>query len=113
MVDGEYIWKYTHRAYDFSVFGSTPLTFPIEWASSKIPGYAVRAQYAEFHGLSAFVVFSSVAARFFTPQISGIGSAPGGSDVFASTTTRLSIRPPFAISNRQAWTLGGIQLAVR
>jgi hypothetical protein len=35
-----------------------------------------------FHGLSAFVVFSSVAARFFTPQISGIGSAPGGSQVF-------------------------------
>jgi hypothetical protein len=82
VVDGEYIWKYTHRAYDFSVFGSTPLTFPIEWASSKIPGYAVRASMPTFHGLSAFVVFSSVAARFFTPQISGIGSAPGGSQVF-------------------------------
>jgi hypothetical protein len=82
VVDGEYIWKYTHRAYDFSVFGSTPLTFPIEWASSKIPGYAVRASMPNFHGLSAFVVFSSVAARFFTPQISGIGSAPGGSQVF-------------------------------
>ena len=82
VVDAEYIWKYTHRAYDFSVLGSTPLTFPIEWASSKIPGYAVRASMPNFHGLSAYVAFSSVAARFFTPQVSGIGSTPGGSSVF-------------------------------
>jgi carboxypeptidase family protein/TonB-dependent receptor-like protein len=82
VVDAEYIWKYTHRAYDFSVLGSTPITFPIEWASSKIPGYAIRASVPETHGFTAFVVMSSVAARFFTPQISGIGSAPGGSTVF-------------------------------
>ena len=24
VVDAEYIWKYTHRAYDFSVFGNSP-----------------------------------------------------------------------------------------
>jgi hypothetical protein len=36
-----------------------------------------------FHGLTAFVVFSSVAARFFGPQISGIGATPGaGGSVF-------------------------------
>ena len=28
VVDGEYIWKYTHKAYDFSVLGDTPITFP-------------------------------------------------------------------------------------
>jgi hypothetical protein len=82
VVDGEYIWKYTHEAYDFSVLGATPITFPIEWASSKIPGYAIRASVPSFHGLSAFVVMSSVAARFFTPQVSGIGAVPGGSSVF-------------------------------
>ncbi len=81
-VDGEYIWKYTNRAYDFSVFGSTPITFPIEWDHSKIPGYAVRATMPNWHGLSAYIVFSSVAARFFTPQVSGIGSTPEGSTVF-------------------------------
>ena len=43
VVDGEYIWKYTHNAYDFSVFGTTPITFPIEWHNSKIPGFTVRA----------------------------------------------------------------------
>jgi hypothetical protein len=81
-VDGEYIWKYTHEAYDFSVLGATPITFPIEWASSKIPGYAIRASMPNFHGFSAFIVLSSVAARFFTPQVSGIGAVPGGSTVF-------------------------------
>ncbi len=85
VVDAEYIWKYTHLAYDFSILGSTPVTFPIEWSSSKIPGYAVRASLPNFHGLSAFVVFSSVAARFFQPQVSGIGATPagqGGNSVF-------------------------------
>src|ERR1019366_7147239 len=70
VVDGEYIWKYTHKAFDFSVLGNTPITFPIEWTSSKIPGYAIRATVPDFHGLTAFVVMSSVAARFFGPQIS-------------------------------------------
>ncbi len=76
VVDGEYIWKYTHGAYDFSIFGATPLTFPIVWDHSKIPGYAVRLSVPNTHGFTAFVVFSSVAARFFTPQISGIGTTP-------------------------------------
>jgi len=85
VVDGEYIWKYTDGAYDFSVLGNTPITFPIEWAKSKIPGVAVRASVPNYHGFSAFVVLSSVAARFFEPQISGIGTTPlseGGNGVF-------------------------------
>jgi Carboxypeptidase regulatory-like domain len=73
---GEYIWKYTHNAYDFGVFGSTPLTFPIEWNNSKIPGFAGRVSVPNFHGLSGLFVFSSVAARFFTPQIGGAGAVP-------------------------------------
>jgi len=76
VIDAEYIWKYTHRAYDFSVFANTPITYPIEWSSSKIPGYAIRASMPNYHGLSAFVVMSSVAARFFGPQVSGIGTTP-------------------------------------
>jgi len=82
VLDGEYIWKYTHKAYDFSVLGDSPITFPIEWASSKIPGFAIRGSMPNFHGLSAFVVMSHVAARFFQPQVSGIGSVPIGSEVF-------------------------------
>ncbi|HET7108011.1 MAG TPA: TonB-dependent receptor [Candidatus Acidoferrum sp.] len=85
MVEGEYLWKYTHLAYDFSVFGNTPITFPIEWQRSKVPGYLLRATVPNFHGLTAYFVASSVAARFFQPQVSGIGVTPagqGGAGVF-------------------------------
>ena len=76
VISGEYIWKYTNRAYDFSVLGNTPITYPIEWARSKIPGFAIRASVPNYKGFSAFIVMSSVAARFFTPQVSGIGTTP-------------------------------------
>jgi hypothetical protein len=76
VLDGEYIWKYTHNAYDFSVLGNTPITFPIEWTRSKIPGFAIRGSMPNFHGLTALVVMSSVAARFFTPQLAGAGANP-------------------------------------
>jgi hypothetical protein len=101
VIDGEYIWKYTHKAYDFSVLGSTPITYPIEWQSSKIPGYAIRASVPNFHGFTAFVVMSSVAARFYGPQVSGIGADPyGGNGVFRidhdetfNQTTHLQYQP--------------------
>ena len=103
MVEGEYLWKYTHLAYDFSVFGNTPITFPIEWQRSKVPGYLLRATVPNFHGLSAYFVASSVAARFFQPQVSGIGVTPvgqGGTGVFRidhdelfNQTTHLQYQP--------------------
>ena len=74
--DGEYIWKYTHNGYDFSVLGNTPITFPIEWHNSKIPGFTARVNVTNLHGLTAYVVMSSVAAVFFTPQVGGAGAVP-------------------------------------
>ena len=79
---GEYVWKYTHNAYDFGVFGATPLTFPIEWHNSKIPGVAGRVSVPDFHGFTALFVFSSVQARFFTPQIGGAGAVPAAIGAF-------------------------------
>jgi len=76
MVSGEYIWKYTHNAFDFSVLGNTPITFPIDWHNSKIPGYALHADLPEFHHVSAYFIASSVAARFFPPQSAGAGATP-------------------------------------
>jgi hypothetical protein len=98
---GEYIWKYTHNAYDFSVLGATPITFPTEWDRSKIPGFAGRLSVPNFHGFSALIVFSSVAARFFTPQVGGAGatpSAPAGvfridHDEKFNQTTHLQYQP--------------------
>ena len=77
VVSGEYIWKYTHTAFDFSVLGNTPITFPIDWHNSKIPGYALHVDVPEFHGFSAYSVMSSVAARFFPPQVAGAGATVG------------------------------------
>lgn len=73
---GEYVWKYTHNAYDFSILGNTPIFFPIAWDRSKIPGFAGRVSVPNLHGFSALMVFSSVAARFFLPQVSGAGATP-------------------------------------
>jgi hypothetical protein len=98
---GEYIWKYTHHGYDFSVLGNTPITFPVEWERSKIPGVAGRVSVPNFHGFTALVVFSSVAARFFTPQVGGAGAVPSApSGVFRidhdekfNQTTHLQYQP--------------------
>lgn len=76
VVDGEYIWKYTHSAYDFSILANTPITFPIEWHNSKISGPVARVSVPEFHGFTAFIVLSQVTARFFPPQVAGIGITP-------------------------------------
>ncbi|MGD0729645.1 MAG: carboxypeptidase regulatory-like domain-containing protein [Terracidiphilus sp.] len=77
VISGEYIWKYTHNAFDFSVLGDTPITFPIDWHSSKIPGYAANVEIPKYHGFSAYLVTSSVAARFYPPQVAGAGATVG------------------------------------
>jgi hypothetical protein len=74
---GEYIWKYTHNAFDFSVLGNTPITFPIDWHNSKIPGYALHLEVPEFHHITAYAVMSSVAARIYPPQVAGAGATVG------------------------------------
>jgi len=101
VLDGEYIWKYTHNAYDFSVLGNTPITFPIDWHNSKIPGFLVRASMPDFHGFTALMVMSSVAARYFPPQVGGLGVTVGQSgsvfridhDEKFNQTTHLQYQP--------------------
>jgi len=101
VVDGEYIWKYTHNGYDFSILGNTPITFPVEWHNSKITGFALRASVPNFHGFTALVVMSSVAARFFPPQVGGLGVTVGQSgsvfridhDERFNETTHLQYQP--------------------
>ena len=95
---GEYIWKYTHNGYDFSVLGNTPITFPIEWERSKIPAFAGRVSVAKFHGFTALAVFSTVTARFFTPQIGGAGAVP-------SVTLASATSTPFRIDHDERFNL--------
>ena len=108
VVGAEYIWKYTHNAFDFSVLGNTPITFPIDWHNSKIPGFALHASVPSFHNLSAYVVMSSVAARFFPPQSAGAGATVGQSgfpfridhDEKFNETTHIQYQLPF---KRSPW----------
>jgi hypothetical protein len=79
VASGEYIWKYTHNAFDFSVLGNTPITFPIDWHNAKIPGYALHLDVPVTHNFSAYFDASSVAARFFPPQVAGAGATVGQS----------------------------------
>ena len=99
VVDGEYIWKYTHGAYDFGVVAASPIAFPIEWHNSKIPGYTLRVSVPNYHGFTALVVMSSVAARFFPPQVAAIPFLPAPSvfridhDEKFNQTTHLQYQP--------------------
>lgn len=103
VVSGDYIWKYTHNAFDFSIFGNTPIFFPIDWHNSKTPGFVLRADVPTFHNISAFVVMSSVAARFFPPQSAGAGATVGQSgypfridhDEAFNQTTHIQYQVPF------------------
>ena len=79
VVSGDYIWKYTHSAFDFSILGNTPIFFPIDWHNSKTPGFVLRANVPTYHNFTAFVTMSSVAARFFPPQSAGAGATVGQS----------------------------------
>jgi hypothetical protein len=103
VISGDYIWKYTHNAFDFSVLGNTPITFPIDWHNSKIPGFVLRADVPSYHNITAFVVMSSVAARFFPPQSAGAGATVGQSgypfridhDEKFNQTTHIQYQLPF------------------
>jgi len=111
---GEYIWKYTHNAFDFSVLGNTPITFPIDWHNSKIPGYALHADVPEFHNFSAYFVASSVAARFFPPQSAGLAPLRRQAVLrSASITMRSSIRQRICNTRLASAGRGRRKLAVR
>ena len=78
-------------AYDFSVLGNTPITFPIEWDHSKIPGYAVRATRAEsprLHGVRG--VLQCGGAFFHATSQRDRGYACRAARSSASTTTKIS-----------------------
>ena len=100
VVDADYLWKYTHNAYDFSAFGNTPIFFPIAWKNSKIDGPSVRVSLPDYHGLTAFSVLAHVRARYFPPQVGGLGATVTGGEVFRidhdqafNQTTHLQYQP--------------------
>jgi hypothetical protein len=77
VVDGDYLWKYTHNAYDFSDLLNTPIFFPIGWHNSKISGFNARISVPNFHGFRVLTVMGHASARYFQPQVGGLGTSNG------------------------------------
>lgn len=77
VVDGDYLWKYTHNAYDFSDLLNTPIFFPIGWHNSKISGFNARVSVPNFHGFTLLTVMGHASARYFQPQVGGLGTSDG------------------------------------
>ncbi len=110
-----------------STSGSTPTTpstsacwailpsiFPIDWHNSKIPGYALNAEFPSFHHFSAYFVASSVAARFFPPQSAGAGATrqTGGQPFRIDHDEKFNQTTHLQYQFWQARPVGRIQLAL-
>jgi len=106
VLSADYVWEYTHNAYDFSVLGATPITFPIGWNNSKIPGFDGRLDIPPVHNFTAQVVFSSVAARFFTPQTSGLGTTVQSGQAGVHTPFRIDHDEKFNQTTHAQYQLG-------
>jgi hypothetical protein len=70
--DGDYFWKYTLGAYDFSTLLNTTITFPISWHNSKLDGFTGRLSTTNLHGFQAYWTFGHTRARFFPPEVGGL-----------------------------------------
>jgi len=76
-LSGEYLWKFTYGAYDFDVLLNSPLTFPTQFAKSKIEGGLVRVTLLPYHRFAGFITVSHTRSRLFGPQTGGVSfSAP-------------------------------------
>jgi hypothetical protein len=100
VVDGEYIWKYTHKAYDFSVLGNTPITYPDRVDQFEDSRLCHPRQHAELP--RAFGVRRDVqrGGALLHPQVSGIGARRAAASVFRidhdelfNQTTHLQYQP--------------------
>src|SRR5579883_1730275 len=85
IIDGDYFWKYTHNAFDFSVFFNTPITFPIAWHNSKVDGVTARVSTVNLHGFQAYLTLGHTRARYFPPEVGGLIPLSG----FSSSVFRI------------------------
>ena len=68
----DYFRKYTRNAYDFNALLSTPITFPIGWAQSKLDGVAARISTKSIFGFQLAATMGHANARFFGPETGGV-----------------------------------------
>jgi len=114
-VDADYYWKFTHTAFDFDTLFGTPITFSVAWRKSKIDGLALRVNFNDFHGLSAYSVMGHVRSRFFTPAVGGLifNSVPASpvfridhGEEFEQTTNVRYQLPAHILKEHRPWIAG-------
>jgi hypothetical protein len=72
VLDGDYFWKFTRNAFDLDTLFGTSIIFPIEWAKSKMDGFSLRLNMAEWHGVAAYTLFGHTRARIYGPENGGL-----------------------------------------
>ena len=89
---GEYIWKYTHNAYDFSILGATPHHVSHRMAQledSRICGTRERAEPPRILGIDGLLQRGGAILHSAT-RWRGCHAVGAGEEFFASTTMRSS-----------------------
>jgi hypothetical protein len=114
-VDADFYWKFTHTAFDFDTLFGTPITFSVAWRKSKIDGLALRVNFNDFHGLTAYSVMGHVRSRFFTPAVGGVifNSVPASpvfridhGEEFEQTTNVRYQFPAHMLKEHRPWIAG-------
>jgi hypothetical protein len=81
IIDANYVWKYTHSAYDFAVLLNTPITFPISWHNFKLDGVTARVSSTNLRGFQAYLTLGHTRAPYYPPEVGGLvplGGIAGG-----------------------------------
>src|SRR5262249_16010666 len=72
LVDVDYFWKYTEKAFDLRTVLNTTITVPISWHNSKLDGVTGRVSTTDMHGFQAYWTFGHTRARYFFPEDGGL-----------------------------------------
>jgi hypothetical protein len=59
-----------------------PSSFRLHGKFRRIDGPSVRVSLPNYHGVTAFAVLAHVRARYFPPQVGGLGATVTGGEVF-------------------------------
>jgi len=111
VVDADYLWKYTHSAYDFGVLLNTPIFFPIAWHNSKINGFGIRVSLPNYHGLTAIQRSQQLRRSFLPSPDRRLGHRYGRRCVPHRIMIRNSNRPRMCSTSRGSGTLVCSELA--
>ena len=91
------------------------LRFPSTGTTRRFPALRCVRMCRNSHNISAFVVMSSVAARFFPPQVAGAGATVGQSGFPFRIDHDEKVQPdhPRSVPGAwRTWPVGRLQLAV-